>query len=417
MTGTTGLGRSSAGGSSLVVDGFRHALTTRAALLFGVAILLTAVGWSPSAGAATPIPALPLASGVSTPSQSVVSLPMGHLDDPDNTFWELFLQPAGSTSWTLRTPPGVADNGGLAVAVPSPGPVTVGFLPSQLLRFSPLAQSTDGGKTWSTGDLTGSLVAGPDTLAGGPPDPTVALVAGSGQTVLSSSNLSDWRSLVTTKALAKSVKDCGVQRITAVAGDGNDPILGVQCSQRGRIGVLFPKAANPGGAIAWASGGPRLSGDSSGVATVLRLEAAPTAGAGAASGLNGLATVQSGRSSSLVAFWTPAPGSGWTQSRRLVLPTGWAVHATASGGGSGGAITVLLDSGTRRRIVSVAGPGARWTTSPVPPLGTEAVVTVGSRLEAFVVANSTLTIWASSSGGGWSRLQRTTVPVPYGSSS
>jgi hypothetical protein len=409
---------SPADGSSLVVDGFHQAPTRQAGLLFVVAILLTAVGWSPSVGAATPTPALPLASGVSTPSQSSVSLPMGHLDDPDNTFWELFLQPTGSTSWTLRTPPGVADNGGLAVAVPSPGPVTVGFLPSQLLRFSPLAQSTDGGRTWSTGDLTGSLVAGPDALAGGSPDPTVALVTGSGQTVLSSGNLSDWRSLVTTKALAKSVKACGVQRITAVVGDGNDPILGVQCSQRGRIGVLFPKAANPGGAITWASGGPRLTGDSTGVATVVRLEAATTVGAGAAGGLNGLATVQSGRSSSLVAFWTPAPGSGWAQSRRLVLPTGWAVRATATGGGSGGgAITVLLDSGTRRRIVSVAGPGARWTTSPVPPVGTEAVVTVGSRLEAFVVANSTLTIWASSSGGAWSRLQRTTVPVPYGSSS
>lgn len=343
---------------------------------------------------------------------------MGHLDDPDNTFWELFLQPTGSTSWTLRTPPGVADNGGLAVAVPSPGPVTVGFLPSQLLRFSPLAQSTDGGKTWSPGDLTASLVAGPDTLAGGSPDPTVALVNGSGQTVLSSGNLSDWRSLVTTRALAKSVKDCGVQRITAVVGDGNDPILGVQCSRGGRIGVLFPKAVNPGGPATWTSGGPRLTGDSTGVATVLRLEAATTAGAGAAGGLNGLATVHSGRSSSLVAFWAPAPGSGWTQSRPLVLPTGWGVSATAVGGGSGGgAITVLLDSGTRRRIVSVAGPGSRWATSPVPPVGTEAVVTVGSRLEAFVVANSNLTIWASSAGGGWSRVQRTTVPVPYGSSS
>ncbi len=347
---------------------------------------------------------------------------MGHLDDPDNTFWELFLQPTGSTSWTLRTPPGVADNGGLAVAVSSPGPVTVGFLPSQLLRFTPLAQSTDGGKTWSPGDLTAPLVAGPDTLAGGSPDPTVALVTGAGQTVLSSGNLSDWRSLVTTKALAKSVKDCGVQRITAVVGDGNDPILGVRCSRGGRIGVLFPKAAttssNRGGATTWTSGGPRLTGGSTGIATVLRLESATTAGTGAADGLNGLATVQSGRSSSLVAFWTPAPGSRWTQSRRLVLPTGWAVRATAAGGGgSDGAFTVLLDSGTRRRIVSVAGPGARWATAPVPPVGTEAVVTVGFRLEAFAVANSNLTIWASSSGGGWSRVQRTTVPVPYGSSS
>jgi hypothetical protein len=356
-----------------------------------------------------------LASGVSTPAQSSVSLPMGHLGDPDNTFWELFLQPTGSTSWTLRTPPGVADNGGLAVAVPSDGPVTVGFLPSQLLRFTPLARTTDGGKTWSPGDLPASLVAGPDTLAGGSSDPAVAVAVatGSGQTVLSSSNLSEWHPLVTTKALASSVKDCDVQRVTAVVSDGSYPILGVRCSRGGRIGVLFPTAtatvSNRSAATTWTSGGPRLTGDSTGVATVLRLEAGASPSTGAAGGLNGLATVQSGGSSSLVAFWTQAPGSRWTQSRRLVLPTGWAVSATATGGGkSGGAITVLLDSGTRRRIVSVAGPGAQWATSPVPPVGTEAVVTVGSRLEAFVVA---------SSAGGWSRVQRTTVAVPYGTSS
>jgi hypothetical protein len=376
----------------------------------------TALGWGPTAEAATRTPALPLVSGVSTSSQSSVSLPMGHLDDPDNTFWELFLQPAGSPTWTLRTPPGVADNGGLAVAVPSPGPVTVGFLPSELLRFTPLARTTDGGRTWSPGDLTASLVSGPDTLSGGSPDPTVALVAGSGQTVVSSPNLSGWHPLTTTKTLATSVQGCGVQRITAVVSDGSAPVLGVQCSRGGRIGVLFPQAATPanaGGAITWSSGGPRLAGGSTGVATVLRLEAA-----GASSGLNGLATVRSGRTSSLVAFWAQAPGSRWAQSKRLVLPTGWTVGATAVGGGSSGvAITVLLDSGTRRRIVSVAAPGARWATSPVPPVGTEAVVTVGSRLEAFAVDNSQLTVWASGPGGGWSRIQRMTVPVPYGSSS
>jgi hypothetical protein len=381
-----------------------------------------ALVWTPMAAAGTRVPALPLASGVSTPSQSSVSLPMGHLGDPDNTFWELFLQPTGSTSWTLRTPPGVADNGGLAVAVPDAGPVTVGFLPSQLLRFTPLARTTDGGKAWSPGALPASLVAGPDALAAGSSGPTMAVVGGSGQTVLSTSNLSDWHPLVTAKSLANSVKGCGVQRITAVVSDGNDPILGVQCSRAGRIGVLFPTAAttvsDPGAATTWTSGGPSLTGDPTGLATVLRLEAVTSATTGTAGELNGLATVQSGRSSSLVAFWSSAPGSRWTQSRRLVLPSGWAVGATATGGGSSGrAITVLLDSGRRRRIVSVAGPGARWTTAAVPPGGTEAVVTVGSRLEAFAVADSRLTVWTPNAAGGWSRLQRTTVAVPYGSSS
>jgi hypothetical protein len=93
------------------------------------------------------------------------------------------------------------------------------------------------------------------------------------------------------------------------------------------------------------------------------------------------------------------------------------VSATAIGGeGAGRGITVLLDSGVHRRIVSVAGPGARWITSPVPPVGTEAVAAIGSETDAFVVTKSHLTIWALAPGAGWSRVQSVTVPVPYGSS-
>jgi hypothetical protein len=387
----------------------------------GLAAAVT-FGWSAMAAATSPMPALPLPAGVSTPSQSAVSLPMGHLGDPDNTFWELFLRSATSGLWTLRTPTGVADNGGLVVAVPAGGPVTVGFLPSQLLRFSPLAQTSDGGKTWMPGDLSAGLVSAPDALAGGPPGPTTALVSGSGQTVLSSTNLVGWHQVTTTRTLAKTVKGCGVQRITAVAGNGGYPILGVQCSRAGRIGVLFPgtgATVSAGGApTTWTSGGPRLADASSGTATVLRLEATETAGSGPAEGLNGLAAVRAGRSSSLVAFWSEGIGSNWTQSGWLTLPTGWTVSATAAGGQDAGrGFTVLLDSGIHRRIVSMAGPGARWVTSPVPPAGTEAVAAVGSEIDAFVVAKSHLTIWALAPGTGWSRVQRVTVPVPYGSSS
>ena len=86
----------------------------------------------------------PLESAVSTSSGSWVILPMGDLSDQDNTFWQLFHAPPGSSHWSLVTPPGVADNGRL-VAGASVGSILVGVLPSRLLRFSPLSQSSDGG--------------------------------------------------------------------------------------------------------------------------------------------------------------------------------------------------------------------------------------------------------------------------------
>ena len=90
---------------------------------------------------------------------------MGQQGHPLNTFWELFYRAPAAASWQLVTPPGVADNGGLAVSVASTGRATVGFEPSQLLRYSPLALSSDNGATWTPALVPGSLVAAPDALA------------------------------------------------------------------------------------------------------------------------------------------------------------------------------------------------------------------------------------------------------------
>ena len=100
----------------------------------------------------------PLTSAVSTSSDSWLMLPMGELSDPNNTFWQLLHAAPGSSQWSVVTPEGVADNGGLLVGT-SGGPTVVGFLPSQLLRYSPLAQSIDGGATWSPELLPAGLTS------------------------------------------------------------------------------------------------------------------------------------------------------------------------------------------------------------------------------------------------------------------
>ena len=100
----------------------------------------------------------PMVSAVSTSTDSWVTLPMGDLSDPSNTFWELFHTVPGASHWSLVTPPGVADNGGLIESA-SAGTAVVGVLPSQLLRFSPLAQSADGGTSWVPAFLPGALAS------------------------------------------------------------------------------------------------------------------------------------------------------------------------------------------------------------------------------------------------------------------
>ena len=131
-------------------------------------------------------------------------LPIGELGDPSNTFWELLYAGPGSSHWTVVTPEGVADNGGIVAGV-SPVSADVGVLPSGLLHFSPLARSTDGGRTWNSALLPGALAARPDALAG------PAVVGGQARAVVGRSvlrataDLSSWSRATSVAALGVRV--------------------------------------------------------------------------------------------------------------------------------------------------------------------------------------------------------------------
>ena len=116
-------------------------------------VLWAVVPALPAGGATlSPLPA----SGVSTPDGSWSTVPMGQVSDQSNTFWELFHTAPGSSRWTLVTPEGTADNGGLVAGV-SGDSIAAGVLPSALLRFSPLSSSADGGASWTPVFLPGAL--------------------------------------------------------------------------------------------------------------------------------------------------------------------------------------------------------------------------------------------------------------------
>ena len=77
----------------------------------------------------------PLAAALTTASGSWAVVAMGQSGVPLNTFWQMFFRASGAASWTLVTPTGVADNGGLTLTAAADGSVTVGFEPSQLLHY------------------------------------------------------------------------------------------------------------------------------------------------------------------------------------------------------------------------------------------------------------------------------------------
>jgi len=372
---------------------------------------LTAMGSAGGAGRGS-VPAAAISASTTTPTGSSVLIAMGHLHDLSNTFWEVFLKPAGTASWVLHTPPGVASNGGLVLAASPSGLLTLGFLTSAALKFSPVAQSTDGGAKWSPGELPSALTAAPDALAVGPTGEVLALVATGDQRVLQTSgDLSTWHTLTTTNALAHAALSCGVQEVTAVAySPSGHPLLGLGCAHQGEVGILTPSVPSRTGTSAWHDIGLAL-GSGSGDASVTRLVST-------ADGVAGLAQLRSGTRTSVVGFLGNGSTDQWAASARFSIPAGWAVKATATGGGSGQGLAVLLGSGDRRRVAVATGPGTPWVRLPQAPRSAGGVSGTGAEIDTFVARGSHLAVWAWSEGAtGWRRTASITVPVPYGSSS
>jgi hypothetical protein len=366
---------------------------------------------------------------------------MGGSAADENLFWELFTRPAGSTQWTLVTPPGVADNGGLVAAGAAGQGLDVAFRPSQGLTFSPLALTGDGGKTWGTGLVDASVAAVPDALAlgggrmlallgDGAIDQAATVGSGSAAATQPAASAGPWTRLAAPGAVAASPagRACQVTGLTAVSVTASGtPLVAASCARPGVAGIFVPAGAG------WRAAGPALTGRlAAQPVKVLRLTqypassgtavgkpAAGKSGAGNSGAAAGqpvagniaLLAAGTGSAASLVAAWT-TDGTHWTVS--LPLPAGGQVVASGAGPGATGA-WVLLSGG---RAESVAGPGAAWRALPAPPRGT-AVLADGPAggLDALKVSGGTLTVFQLTAAGAWREIQAISVPVEYGSSS
>lgn len=333
---------------------------------------------------------------------------MGHVDQPLNTFWQLFFRPTGASTWSNQVEAtAVATNGGLILAA-GPSALLVGVRPSNLLTFSPLLASSNGGRSWSTGLLPSGLAARPDALAAGARGHALALVgARSGVNVLAStSGLSAWQLATTAHTLVTSVagRSCGLESITAVAYLAADPLVGGSCSRPGVVGMFIAKDR----------GWRLLEGISAAVIGHARVEVLllqSTSG-----GVRALLGLASQAGTSLIAAWQQ--NGHWHSSQPLAVAA--SQRLSSYGPAAGGGLFVLLAGASGAKRLAVTGAaGGGWQQLPPPPAST-ATVAFGpptGAVSALAVQDTVLSVWRLvPAAHTWVRGQVINVPIEFGSS-
>jgi hypothetical protein len=356
------------------------------------------------AGASAPGIAGPALSTVVSASDgaSWAVLDMGGAAATYNNFWELFVRPAGTGSWKLATPLGVASNGGIVAAATGPGSLLTGFRPSQDLTFSPLAATTDVGAQWTEGAvLQAGLADVPDALASSGGE--LLALTDAGTVELGSHLGASWTRLATQAALARAVRaSCRLTGLTALGWSAaGAPIVAGSCGGATRTAGIFTLTDRT-----WRATGPELpAGLPPGPVSVLGLAVQGTR-------TTAVLAVGSGAATGLVAAWSGNGGSSWSLSP--LLRTGAARSPAVSIAADGAASIVLRG----REGVAIGWQTAGWQRLPALPAHTAVLTTTASgQPEALAVRAGTLTAWQLTAGpAGWQRLQTVQVNIPYGSS-
>lgn len=361
-----------------------------------------------SPGAPVPEPAaaavtFPMATSLTAAGgQTWAIVPMGGSAASQDTFWELLARPAASTRWDLVTPPGVASNGGLTAAAPATGQrLDIAVRPSQSLTFSPLARTSDGGKSWATGLIDAPVAAVPDAMAVG--SGTMLALLADGGIEQAAAPGATWKPLAAPGAIAATTagQACQVTSLTAVALTAiGTPLAAATCARPGIAGIFARTAGT------WRAAGPAVPAPLAGrLVRVLRLT-------GTTAGDTALLQAGTATAATLLAAWT-RDGTHWTITSPLPAGSG---PLAASGAGPGGTSWVLLASG---RAEMDSGPGTPWRDLPAAPRGTAALAAGpgNNAVEALAVSGSTLTVFTLTPAGTWTRTQVISVPIQNGSSS
>jgi hypothetical protein len=354
-----------------------------------------------------PSVATPLATSLEEGSGSWVAVAMGHLNQPLNTFWQLFFRPSASSRWSdVVAGTAVATNGGLVLAALGSGSLLLGVLPSHLLRFSPLLFSADGGRTYTPElVLMEGLAERPDALSASAGGHELALVgSGTGTQVLQTApGLTGWHVLASESQLASSAggHSCGLASITAVSFDASQPVLGAACEVQNAVGIFVERNG------AWQLAGPNLpSSLARGQVEVLGLRRSGR-------GLSALFAVSQGSRTSIVGAWTSAGLTHWTISSVLRFGD---LKVESFGPSSGPGWFVLTTDPSGAKSLEVLGSTASWVRLPTPPAqSATAAFGPGPNVDVLGVNGGLMTDWRLASSR-WAKTQVIDVPIPYGSS-
>jgi hypothetical protein len=336
---------------------------------------------------------------------------MGHLDQPLNTFWQLFFRPTGSSRWSDDASDlAVATNGGILLATQNGRSLLVGIRPANLLDFSPLLLTPDAGRTWVAATPVAALAKSPNALAIDPGGQALALVGANKSTEIfaSKDGLATWNKLTTAVELGSSRagRVCQIAALSAIGFAAGQALVGASCRRPGVVGIF---TISGGG---WRLVGPSLPASlDGGTVTVLGLVKTSR-------GICALLRVSSSDESVLVAAWTQVPGSRWQVSQELDLQR--SARAVSFGlYGTMGLFMLSAGAAGAESLRMLSGPGAVWGTLPAPPPNTSTMaVGPAGRLDALATKGTAFTDWQLDSGSGrWTKLQVINVAIQYGSSS
>jgi hypothetical protein len=382
------------------------------------ALVLSALGLAGCSSDATtaeraavgaPLLPTPLATSLQTAGGTWATIPMGRLNEPLNTFWQLLFRRAGTARWSNQVEAtATATNGGLVLSTLGQRSLIVGVRPSVNLAFTPLISTAGSTRSWSDGLITTTLAARPNALAADAAGEALALVDGAdGTQVLSTKrDISKWRAVTTEQALASGAagRSCGLGSLTAVGYLSGQAMVGASCANPGVVGVFAQQAG------AWRLVGPTLPAQlADSRVEVLAMQGSRTGG-------YCLLAVVRATQTDLVATWS-GPGKRWAISKPLALDNGQVVSFGPDGGRG---LFVLLQEPTGKANLVVSGGSATAWQELSPPPARTATVAFGpsSPPEALVATGNTLAIWSlEQEPARWTVSQVIRVPIQYGSSS